>query len=111
MYAEAGIDRTRNPIASLTMAETEIREIGPQICTGHILSATYFQTVEGSSNERFVEAFKRRFGRDMTTSVWSQPAYAQVHLLARALERAGSLETHRISEEILAEDYLAPRGA
>lgn len=110
MYAEAGIDRTRYPIASLTMAETEIREIGPQICSGHILSATYFQTVEGASNERFVEAFKRRFGRDMTTSVWSQPAYAQVHLFARALERAGSLETHRLSEEILAEDYLAPEG-
>ncbi|BCH61988.1 amino acid ABC substrate-binding protein (plasmid) [Agrobacterium vitis] len=110
MYAEAGIDRLRHPIASLTMAETEIREIGAGLCTGHILSATYFQTVEGATNERFVKAYKRRFGGEVTTSVWSQPAYAQVHLFARALARAGSLETHRISEEILVEDYAAPEG-
>lgn len=110
MYAEAGIDRTTTPIASLTMAETEIREIGADFCTGHILSATYFQTVETAANTEFVRAFKARFGADVTTSVWSQPAYAQVHLFARALARSGSLEAHRISEEILAEDYPAPEG-
>lgn len=110
MYAEAGIDRTTTPIASLTMAETEIREIGAELCTGHILSATYFQTVETAANTEFVRAFKARFGADVTTSVWSQPAYAQVHLFARALARSGSLEAHRISEEILAEDYPAPEG-
>ncbi|TPP03964.1 transporter substrate-binding domain-containing protein [Rhizobium glycinendophyticum] len=110
MYAEAGFDRRRTPIASLTMAETEIREIGANLCTGHILSATYFQTVEGEANTRFVEAYKSRFGSDVTTSVWSQPAYTQVHLFARALKRAGSLETHRISEEVLMEDFMAPEG-
>ena len=110
MYAETGIDRSKVPIASLTMAETEIREIGAGYCTGHILSATYFQTVETAANDHFVSAFKARFGPDVTTSVWSQPAYVQVHLFARALARAGSLEPHRISEEILAEDYLAPEG-
>lgn len=110
MYAETGIDRSKVPIGSLTMAETEIREIGADYCTGHILSATYFQTVETPANEHFVSAFKARFGPEVTTSVWSQPAYVQVHLFARALARAGSLEPHRISEEILAEDYLAPEG-
>jgi branched-chain amino acid transport system substrate-binding protein len=110
MYAEAGIDRTTTPIASLTMAETEIREIGADLCTGHILSATYFQTVETAANTEFVRAFKARFGADVTTSVWSQPAYAQVHLFARALARSGSMEAHRISEEILAEEYPAPEG-
>ena len=111
LYAETGIDRSRHPIASLTMAETEMREIGSDLCSGHILSATYFQTVEGAQNERFVEAYKRRFGGDLTTSVWSQPAYTQVHLFARALERANSLEIHRLSEALLAEDrYLAPEG-
>lgn len=110
MYAETGIDRSKVPIASLTMAETEIREIGAGYCTGHILSATYFQTVETAANDHFVGAFKARFGPEVTTSVWSQPAYVQVHLFARALARAGSLEPHRISEEILAEDYLAPEG-
>jgi amidase len=78
--------------------------------SGHILSATYFQTVEGEANTRFVGAYKSRFGGDVTTSVWSQPTYTQVHLFARAPERAGSLETHRISDEVLREDFMAPEG-
>lgn len=110
MYDGAGIDRACAPIASLTMAETEIREIGAQYCTGHILSATYFQTIDSSANKRFVSAFKARFGAEATTSVCSQAAYAQVYLFAGALARAGSLETHRISEEVLLEDYVAPEG-
>jgi urea transport system substrate-binding protein len=110
MYAETGIDRNQVPIASLTMAETEVREIGAGFCTGHILSATYFQTIESSANERFVNAYKARFGQQATTSLGSQAAYVQVHLFAGALARTGSLETHRISGEILAEDYVAPEG-
>lgn len=110
MYAEAGFDRSKVPIASLTMAETEIRAIGPGYCTGHILSASYFQTVETEANQHFVNAFKARFGSEVTTSIWSQPAYAQVHLFARALARAASLDPHRLSEEIMAEDFQAPEG-
>lgn len=109
-YAEACTDPVRAPIASLTLGETEIQEIGPHLCQGHILAATYFQTIQTTANERFVTAYKARFGPDATTSLGSQSAYAQVHLFARTLARTGSLETHRISEEILSEEYLAPEG-
>ncbi len=47
LYKQAGIEPRQCPIASLTMAETEIREIGIRDCHGHILSASYFQTIEG----------------------------------------------------------------
>jgi len=110
MYADAGFDRRKTPIASLTMAESEIRVIGAEKCSGHVLAATYFQTVAGQANERFVAAYKGRFGKEATTSVWSQPAYAQVHLFARALERAGSLDSHKISKAVLWEEFLAPEG-
>mgnify|MGYP003681933942 CR=1 FL=1 len=56
-YAHAGIDRRNHPIASLTMAETEIGAIGPDKCTGHILAATYFQTLENEANRRFAAAW------------------------------------------------------
>ena len=110
MYADAGIDRRKRPIASLTMAESEIRLIGPEKCSGHILGAPYFQTIEGDLNQKFVEAYKKRYGGDATTSVWSQPAYVQIHLFARALERAASLDTHKISEAILLEEIQGPDG-
>lgn len=110
LYAQVGMDPRRCPIASLTMAETEIREIGVTHCHGHILSASYFQTIEGEQNREFVRAYKGRFGPEATTSVWSQPAYAQVHLFARALAKTGSLDTHRISQALLGEELNAPDG-
>ena len=110
MYAERGIDRARCPIASLTMAESEIRAIGWEKCTGHILAASYFQTIASDANRKFVEAYKRRFGTEATTSVWSQPAYAQVHLFAQALERVGSMDSNKIAAAMLREDLDAPEG-
>ncbi|WP_212523525.1 transporter substrate-binding domain-containing protein [Actibacterium sp. MT2.3-13A] len=110
LYDAAGIDRAACPIASLTMAEGEIARIGPEKCTGHILAASYFQTLGSEVNRRFVAAYKARFGAGATTSVWSEPAYNQVHLFARALERAGGLDTRRIAREVLGEEFEAPGG-
>ncbi len=110
MYADAGIDRKRMPIASLTMAESEIQAIGAEHCSGHVLGATYFQSLPGETNDRFVRAYKARFGERATTSIWSEPAYAQVHLFAKALQRTGSLETHKLAQALLWEDFEAPEG-
>lgn len=110
MYAEEGFDTQNRPIASLTMAETEINEIGAEYCRGHVLSASYFQTLPSAENLRFVTAYKARFGADFTTSVWSQTAYLQVYLLAHALERAGSLEPSALAPHLLDQNFLAPEG-
>jgi urea transport system substrate-binding protein len=110
LYAEAGFDTESHPIASLTMAETEIAEIGVQYCRGHVLCASYFQTLPLTENQRFVQAYKARFGADFTTSVWSQTAYLQVYLLARALEQAGTLEPSALSPHLLGQTLAAPEG-
>jgi branched-chain amino acid transport system substrate-binding protein len=90
------------------MAETEIRAIGADKCDGHILAATYFQTLSGDRNRAFVEAFKQRFGADSTTSIWSQPAYFQVHLFAQGLARTGTTDAAKIADTVLRESYDAP---
>ncbi|WP_211110326.1 transporter substrate-binding domain-containing protein [Acuticoccus mangrovi] len=110
LYDAAGFDRTRHPVASLTMAETEIATIGRAACTGHILAATYMQTVDNAENARFVAAFKARFGADATTSIWSEAAYMQVHLFARALARVGSADPRRIALDPLGDEFDTPEG-
>lgn len=110
LYHERGIDRSHCPIASLTMAESEIASIGRQKCTGHILAASYFQSIDSDANRRFVEAYKARFGSDTNTSVWSQPAYAQVHLFAKALARVGSMDASKLAAAMLQEEMDAPEG-
>jgi branched-chain amino acid transport system substrate-binding protein len=109
-YAEAGIDRTRCPIASLTLAEGQIRTIGPEHCSGHILAAPYFAALGSDENRRFVAAFEARFGAGRPTSMWSETAYAQVHLFAHALAEAGTLEAERLGAAALRQRYLAPEG-
>ena len=103
--------RRRCPIASLTMAEGEVREIGAALCEGHITAATYFGSLRNASNRHFADNFHRAFGPDIPISMWSAGAYAQVHLFALALQRAGTLDTQRLVEAALGLSFEAPEGA
>ncbi|KQU89053.1 amino acid ABC transporter substrate-binding protein [Variovorax sp. Root318D1] len=109
LYRKHGLDPKRIPIASLSMAEEEIRLIGADLCEGHITSATYFNSLDNESNERFVSLWHARFG-DRPTSTWSEMAYSQVHLFARALQRTGSLDTARLVQSAHAVTFDSPEG-
>jgi ABC-type branched-subunit amino acid transport system substrate-binding protein len=109
LYRERGIDPKRTPIASLTMAEEEVRLIGAPLCEGHITSATYFNSLDNESNRRFIELWRARFG-DRPTSMWSEMAYNQVHLFAQSLERADSLDTQRLVQSVHAVMLESPEG-
>jgi branched-chain amino acid transport system substrate-binding protein len=109
-YAASGIDRARCPIASLTLAEGQIRAIGPELCSSHVLAASYFAALAGEENRRFRAAFEARFGPGRPTSMWSETAYAQVHLFARALAEAGTLDAGRLGAAALRQRLAAPEG-
>ncbi len=109
LYRDFGLDPKKMPIASLSMAEEEIRLIGPALCEGHITSATYFGSVQNESNQRFVALWRKRFG-DRPTSTWSEMAYTQVHLFARALQRAGSMDRRKLVEAARAVSFDSPEG-
>ncbi len=110
MYHDAGLDAATMPIASLTMAEGEVRAIGVERCVGHVTAATYFSTLSGESNRRFVAGFRARYGPDAPVSMWSQGAYTQVHLFARALARAGTTDTETLVSHALGLQMNAPEG-
>ena len=110
MYAAAGFDPKRLPIASLTMAEGEVRAIGAEYCVGHLTAASYFGTLARDSNDRFKTAFAAAFGMETPVSMWSASAYAQIKLFARALEQAGILDTQKLVEAALGLSLEAPEG-
>ncbi|WP_102222633.1 transporter substrate-binding domain-containing protein [Acidimangrovimonas sediminis] len=110
LYDRAGIDRAAHPVASLTMAESEIAHIGPAHCDGHILAATYFQTLENDANRRFTAAYHGRYGSAERTSTWSEVAYMQVHLFARGLARVGQMDPGRIGRALMGEEFDMPEG-
>lgn len=109
LYPNFGFDPKQTPIASLSMTEEEIRLIGPELCEGHITSATYFGSLQNESNRRFVELWHKRFG-ERPTSTWSEMAYTQVHLFAKALQRAGNLDTSKLVSAARTVSFDSPEG-
>jgi len=110
LYAESGFDPARTPIASLTMAEGELREIGPGYCAGHLTAASYFGSLDSDASRRFKIAFAKAYGPDRPVSMWSATAYAQVKLFAKALSHAGSLDTQRLVDAAQGLGLDAPEG-
>lgn len=109
-YANVGLDPQRMPIASLTTTEAEISAMGFDVGEGHITAASYFQGVEGHANRSFVRDFKRRFGSDVSTNMCAEASYFQVHLFARALEQANTLDTEVLRSMVLGTSFEAPQG-
>lgn len=109
LHHECGLDPNKVPIASLTMAEGETRMIGPEFCAGHIVSATYVNSLDNAGNRRFLAAWKARFG-DAPASMWSEMAYSQVHLFASALARGRSLDRMKLSDALRHVEFNSPEG-
>jgi ABC-type branched-subunit amino acid transport system substrate-binding protein len=110
LYRELGSDPMKVPISSLTMVEGEVQQVGANLCRGHITAATYFSSLPGSTNARFVADMRARFGADTPVSMWAEGAYSQVHLFARALAEAGSLDTQKLVQAAMQVSVEAPIG-
>lgn len=110
-YANVGLDPKTMPIASLTTTEAEIAAMGFDVGEGHITAASYFQGVEGDANRAFVGRFKKRFGDDVSTNMCVEASYFQLHLFAKALEQANTLDTEVLRAMVLGTTFDAPQGA
>lgn len=109
-YKEAGFDARTMPIASLTTTEAEVAEMLPEVAAGHLTSASFFETLATPQAQRFVEAYKRRFGASAPVTASAEAAYFQVHLYAKALELAGKDEPEAIAKQLAGLEFEAPQG-
>jgi len=86
-YHAAELDPSKMPVISLTRSEVEVKAIGGEAAAGHFSSAPYFMGTQTPENERFVEAYKSRFGGDQVTHFVNEAAYFQVYQFKAALEK------------------------
>jgi branched-chain amino acid transport system substrate-binding protein len=109
--AARGIDQAREiPVASCSLAEPELVEIGPLACAGHISSSVYFASIESPANRAFVAAYRAAFPEAGPTSADVESSYLAVHLLARALARAGSAGIDAVRAALPEVAMAAPQG-
>lgn len=109
--AEQGIDQAQAmPVASCSLAEPELVEIGPEACAGHISSSVYFQSIDRPANRRFVAAYRQAFPNAGPTSADAEASYIAVHLLARALRRARGTDLASVRAALPHVSMEAPQG-
>lgn len=109
-YDRAGFDRTRQPIASLTSGEPEMLAMGADAAAGNVTAAPYFSVVDTPENQRFVTAYRARFGEEAPISAGTEAAYFQVHLFAEAARRTGETDRDSLLRTLPTFSYEAPQG-
>lgn len=111
-YRAAGLDPETMPMASLTTSENEVAAMGGAAAAGHFTSAPYFMVGESPENQKFVEAYKTRWGGDKVTHFVSESAYFQVHLFKQAAAKlaASDIAPDTIREAVTGEQFNAPQG-
>ncbi len=107
---DAGIGPDTLKTMSVSVAEEEVRGIGPAYLTGHYVSWNYYQTTDTPENTKFVAAYKAKYGAERVTSDPVEAGYDAVYLWKAAVEKAGSFEVDKVREAAKGIEFKAPEG-
>jgi urea transport system substrate-binding protein len=92
----SGATAASMPTISVSVAEEEVRGIGPDNISGHFVAWNYYQTTKGAANDKFVKAFKAKYGADAVTSDPMEAGYNAVYLWAASAGKAGSFDVEKV---------------
>jgi urea transport system substrate-binding protein len=106
----AGITAATMPVVSVSVAEEEVRGIGPDNVAGHLVAWNYYQTTPGARNAKFVSAYKAKYGNDKVTSDPMEAGYNAVYLWAEAVKKAGSTDVAKVKAAAGGITLDAPEG-
>ena len=106
----AGLEPDKYPVMSVSIAEEEVRQIGKEYLKGHYAAWNYFQTVDSPTNNKFVEAFKAKYGEDRVTNDPMEAAYIMVYLWKQAVEQAGTTDLEAVRKAAIGQEFDAPEG-
>ncbi len=95
---------------SFSIDEATISQFGSRYFVGSYVSQGFFQCLEALGAVEFVEKFKARFGDDRPIGEPSATAYTMVHMWARAVTAANSLEPAAVSAAMSGLSYDSPAG-
>jgi urea transport system substrate-binding protein len=111
-FKDAGFSAESLPVMSVSVAEEEVRGIGPENIAGHYTAWNYYETTQTEANEKFVAAYKAAYGDDRPTADPIEAGYFGVYLWKAMVEMAGTTDVDAVraaaaSGEI---EFDAPEG-
>jgi urea transport system substrate-binding protein len=92
----AGLDGMKQVLLSTVVSENEIEGIGKENAVGYYACMGYFQSIKNPANERFVKAFKAKYGQDKVIGDPMEVAYNCVYLWKAAVEKAKSFDPDKV---------------
>jgi ABC-type branched-subunit amino acid transport system substrate-binding protein len=109
--AARGIDQVNEiPVASCTLSEPELAEIGADAVDGHLSSSVYFSSLESPANAAFIEAYAKAFPNGPVSSADAEASYIAVKMLAATLEQAGVDDARTVRAAVANQRLAAPQG-
>jgi urea transport system substrate-binding protein len=77
---------------SVSVAEEEVAGIGLENIQGNLVSWNYYETTKNAANDKFVAAFKAKYGANRVTSDPVEAGYNSVYIWKAAVEKAGTFD-------------------
>jgi branched-chain amino acid transport system substrate-binding protein len=106
-----GIDQaTAIPIASCTLSEPELAEIGQGAVDGHLSCSVYFSSLPSPANTAFIRAYAQAFPEGPLSSADAEASYVAVKLLAAALRQAETDDAQAVRTAVANQRLVAPQG-
>ena len=107
---DAGITPDTIPVMSVSVAEEEVRGIGASNIAGHLAAWNYFETTRTPENDKFVAAYKAKYGHNRVTDDPIEAGYFGVYLWKEAVEKAGSVDVDKVINSAGGIKFNAPEG-
>jgi urea transport system substrate-binding protein len=106
----AGLSPDKLPVLSFSIGEPELRSMRLDDVVGDYASRNYFQTTDRPENEKFLERFWARYGRQRVVSDAMESAYVGVHLWAKAVQKAGTDDVVKVRQALRGMSFVGPGG-
>jgi len=92
----SGIDMKKVTLLALAMSEEEVSGVGAENVEGTLTCMGYFQSLPNAANQKFVKAFKAKYGEKRVTGDTLACAYTAVYLWKMAVEKARSFDVAQV---------------
>ncbi len=93
----AGITSDKQTLLTISTTEDEVLGIGGENLVGFYSAMKYFQSLTNANNDKFVAAFRAKYGKNAVIGDVTQAAYLGPWLWKATVEKAGSFDIDKVA--------------
>jgi urea transport system substrate-binding protein len=105
---KAGVTASTVPTLSVSITENEVSGLNPRALAGDYVAASYFQSIDRAESREFLRKLRARFP-DRIGSDAAAAAYSGVHLWAKAVAKAGTIDASAVHAACRGLQFDGPR--